>query len=295
MRFSDVKNFFLTLGEGVRKDWKASSIIVLSNLLSAFAISNFVLPYRFPDLGVTGLAFLSHYLFHISPSWVIFIGNALLLAWGWKNLSPRFVGLTIWSITSFSLALPIFILFPLPLPEDKFMAIVISGVLKGIAGGMTFNTGGSGGGTDIIAAVMRRRYGVEVGQLSIILNLFVLGLSLGVVGLGSVVYGVVGLYITGITLDNAMRSFDRRKQAFVITNIPDDVGHFIMSMGRGVTRLEGRGAYTGQERPVLLSLLEPRQVVQLKNFLQEKDSTAFVSICDASEVLGNGFKNWKAL
>ena len=295
MRFSDAKNFFLTLREGVRGNWKALLIIVLSNLLSAFAVSYFVLPYRFPDLGLTGLAFLSHYLFRISPSWVIFIGNLLLLAWGWKNLNLRFLGQTICSITVFSTALPIFIRFPLPLPEDKFMAIVISGVLKGIAGGMVFNTGGSGGGTDIIAAVMRRRHGIEIGQLSMVLNLFVLGLSLGVVGLSSVVYGVVGLYVLGTTLDNVMHSFDRRKQAFIITNIPDEVGLFITSTGRGVTRLEGRGVYTGQARPVLIALLEARQVVQLKKFLQEKDPMAFVSICDAAEVLGRGFKSWKAL
>ena len=108
-------------------------------------------------------------------------------------------------------------------------------------------------------------------------------------------YGAVGLYIFGITVDNVMRKFDRRKQAFIITNVPDEVSSFITSKGKGVTRIEGRGAYTGQPRPVLISLLEPSQVVQLKAFLQEKDPKAFVSICDATEVLGQGFKSWKSL
>jgi uncharacterized membrane-anchored protein YitT (DUF2179 family) len=146
-----------------------------------------------------------------------------------------------------------------------------------------------------VAVVLRRRHGIEVGQFSIAVNLFILALSLGVVGLDAVVYGVVGLYILGITVDNVMRKFDRRKQAFIITNHPDEVGAFITSMRRGVTRLEGKGVYTGQPRPVLISLLEPRQVVQLKSFLQEKDPRAFVSICDATEVLGQGFKSWKTL
>ena len=123
----------------------------------------------------------------------------------------------------------------------------------------------------------------------------IFGLSIGVVGLEAVVYGAVGLYVNGVTLDNVTRSFDKRKQAFIITNSPDEVSHFITSKGKGVTRLEGRGGYTGQSRPVLISLLEPRQVVQLKRFLKEKDPHAFVSICDATEVLGQGFKSWRSL
>jgi uncharacterized membrane-anchored protein YitT (DUF2179 family) len=92
-----------------------------------------------------------------------------------------------------------------------------------------------------------------------------------------------------------MHSFDRRKQAFIITNIPDEVSHFITSKGKGVTLIEGKGGFTGESRPVLISLLEPRHILQLKTFLKEKDPKAFVSICDASEVLGQGFKSWKTL
>ncbi|MDR2174957.1 MAG: YitT family protein [Synergistaceae bacterium] len=283
------------LFRGIRGEWKAVLVIILGNIVTAFAVINFTLPYRFPDMGVSGLAVLSNYLFGISPSWVIFSGNMLLLVWGWKNLNPRFLGLTVCSIVVFSVFMPIFRTVPLPLSQDRFMAAVISGVLKGGAAGMIFNVGGSGGGTDIIAMVLRRRRGIEVGQFSIFVNLVILTLSLGVVGLDSVVYGVVSLYIYGVTLDSATHKFDRRKQAFIITNIPDEVSLFITSKGKGVTRIEGRGVYTGEPRPVLISLLEPRHVLQLKKFLQEKDPKAFVSICDATEVLGKGFKSWQSL
>ena len=89
------------------------------------------------------------------------------------------------------------------------------------------------------------------------INFVLLGFSIGVVGLEAVVYGAVGLYVNSITVDNVNHSFDRRKQAFIITNIPDEVSHFINEHGRGVTRLEGRGGYTGQVRPVLITLLSP--------------------------------------
>jgi Uncharacterized conserved protein len=100
----------------------------------------------------------------------------------------------------------------------------------------------------------------------------ILALSFFVVGLDSAIYGAVGLYVFGIVLDNTTRSFDRRKQAIIITNIPDEVSAYInLTLHRGVTRLDGMGGYSKQPRPVLLTLLEPRQAMQLKKFLAEHD------------------------
>ena len=294
-----MKNFFLSLYTHtvkiIKEDWKAVLVIIIASLIQAFAVNYFTLHYRFPDLGVSGIAVLTNYMFGISPNWVILTGNILLVWWAHKDLNIRFLVLTLLAIMTFSTGLSIFDEYPLPLPDDKFMATVIVGVLKGTAGGLMLNVGGSGGGTDILAAALRRRYGIEIGRFSIFINFFILGLSIGVIGLESVVYGAVGLYVNGITVDSVTHSFDKRKQAIIITNIPDEVSSFITSLGKGVTRIEGKGAYTGQERPILFTLLSPRHVVMLKKFLKEKDERAFVSICDASEVLGKGFKSWKSL
>ena len=289
------RKFFTLAYALITSEWKAVAVIIIASLLQAFAVNYFTLHYKFPDLGVSGVAVLTNYAFGISPNWVILIGNIILVTWAWRDLNLRFLGLSLVAIFTFSAGLSIFALYPLALPDDKFMATVITGLIKGFGGGMMFNAGGSSGGTDIIAAALRRRYGIEVGRFSIFINMFILALSVGVVGLESVVYGAVGLYVNGVTMDNVTRSFDRRKQAIIITNKPDEVSHFINEHGRGVTRLEGRGGYTGQPRPVLITLLDPRQVVLLKRFLKEHDERAFVSICDAAEVLGQGFKSWRSL
>lgn len=279
----------------IKEDWKAVLTIIIASSIQAFAVNYFTLHYRFPDLGVSGIAVLTNYMFGISPNWVILTGNIILVLWAWRYLNVRFLALTLIAIFTFSTMLSIFALYPLPLPDDKFMATVITGLMKGTAAGLMFNVGGSGGGTDILGAALRRRYGIEIGRFTMLINFFILGLSIGVVGLEAVVYGAVGLYVNGITLDNVTRSFDKRKQAIIITNIPDEVSKYINSMHKGVTRLEGKGGYTGQTRPVLITLLEPRQVVYLKRFLKEKDENAFVSIVDAAEVLGKGFKSWRSL
>ena len=276
-------------------EWHAVVIVILASALQAFAVNYFTLHYRFPDLGVSGIAVLTNYVFGISPSWVILCGNVLLAFWARKDLNLHFLYLTMIAVFTFSALLEVFAHYPLPLPDDKFMATVITGLLKGFGLGLMLRVGGSSGGTDIIGVALRRRYGIEIGRFSMFINFFILGLSIGVVGLEAVVYGAVGLYVNGITTDNVTRSFDRRKQAIIITNIPDEVSRFINEHGRGVTRLEGKGGYTGQSRPVLFTLLSPGQVVTLKRFLKEHDEKAFVSICDASEVLGKGFKSWRSL
>jgi len=260
------------------------------------AVVLFVLPNRFPDLGVSGIAVLSNYVFGISPAWVILISNALLMAWAWKELSPRFVLWTAWAVVLFSLLLKAFEFVPVPLIGDKFMAAMVSGVIRGLGAGIVFRVGGSTGGLDIPGMALRKRYGIEMGQFSIYINLGILVLSFFVIGLEAAIYGAVGLYVFGIVLDNTTRAFDRRKQALIITNIPDEVSAYInLTLRRGVTRLDGIGGYSKQSRPVLITLLEPRQAISLKRFLAENDPNAFMSMTDAAEVVGKGFKSWKSL
>ena len=292
---SYIRRFFRLAFALISTEWQAVTVVILASALQAFAVNYFTLHYHFPDLGVSGIAVLTNYVFGISPSWVILIGNLALAFWARKDLNLHFLGLTLTAVFTFSTMLSVFALYPLPLPDDKFMATVITGLLKGFAGGFMLKVGGSGGGTDIIGVALRKRYGIEIGRFSMFINFFILGLSIGVVGLEAVVYGAVGLYVNGVTTDNVTRSFDKRKQAIIITNSPDEISRFINEHGRGVTRFEGRGGYTGQERPVLFTLLSPGQVVQLKRFLKEHDENAFVSISDASEVLGKGFKSWRSL
>jgi uncharacterized membrane-anchored protein YitT (DUF2179 family) len=280
----------------MKDEWRTFLAVTAGVSLQALAVVLFVLPNRFPDLGVSGIAVLSNYVFGVSPAWGILAGNTLLMIWAWKELSPRFVLWTAWAVVLFSLLLKVFEFVPVPLIGDKFMAAMVSGAIRGLGAGMVFRVGGSTGGLDIPGMALRKRYGIEMGQFSIYINMGILALSFFVVGLDSAIYGAVGLYVFGIVLDNTTRSFDRRKQAIIITNIPDEVSAYInLTLHRGVTRLDGMGGYSKQPRPVLLTLLEPRQAMQLKKFLAEHDPKAFMSVVEASEVLGKGFKSWKSL
>lgn len=292
----EVRSMLHRLFRDIRKEWRSFLGVTLGVAIQSFAVVLFVLPNRFPDLGVSGIAVLSNYVFGISPSWVILVLNALLMMWAWKELSPRFVLWTAWAVVLTALLLKLFEFIPIPVIEDKFMAATVSGVVRGFGGGLVFLVGGSTGGLDIPAVSVQKRYGVEIGQFSISINMAILALSFFVVGLDATIYGAASLYIYGLVLDSTTRSFDRRKQAFVVTSIPETVSRYVNhTLERGTTHIRATGGYSGQERTIVITFLEPKEVVQLKRYLAVNDPGAFMSVSDAAEVLGKGFKSWKNL
>lgn len=134
MNFSTLKAGFRSISErifrDVKEEWRAFVAVTAGVSLQALAVVLFVLPNRFPDLGVSGIAVLSNYVFGISPAWVILAANTLLMIWAWKELSPRFVLWTAWAVVLFSLLLKAFEFVPVPVIGDKFMAAMVSGVIR---------------------------------------------------------------------------------------------------------------------------------------------------------------------
>lgn len=266
----------------------------IGTLLMCFGIMALTIPYRFPDTGVTGLAILSNYIWGLSPAWIIAILNTFLFIWGWRQLSPRFVLWTIYVVALTTAGLKLFGLFHYPLIEETLLAAILGGVIKGLGIGLVLRDGSSTGGTDIVAVALRKRYGVDVGMYNFYINIFVLIGSYFVVGLEGVLYGGVMLYTEGIVIDSVLRSFDRRKQLFIITSRVDETKRFIIDeLGKGATVLQGEGAYSSESRPVIMTALSRRRMVEVKRFLAENDPAAFVIVADAAEVLGEGFRSWK--
>ncbi len=262
----------------------------------AFGIMSLTIPYRFPDSGVSGIAVLSSYAFGISPAWVVGILNLVLLLWGLRELSPRFIGWTVYCVIVLTVLLKLFEGMPYPLLNERLLVAILAGTVKGLGSGLVLRSGSSLGGTDILVVALRKRYGVEVGQFTFYINLVILGVSIFIVGLEGAIYGLVSIFANALVTDNVLRSFDRRRQVIVVSNTPHETGEFIMSeLHRGVTFLHAEGGYTHQEKPALLCVLTPRQTMDLKRYLSTSDPKAFMIVSDASEVLGRGFKNWKAL
>ena len=295
MKWSPRKTILRALS-ATRKELPTFALMTFGTSIVAFGIMSLTIPYRLPDSGVSGIAVLTNYAFGISPAWVVGVANIILLAWGMKELSVRFVGWTVYAVVLLTALLKLFEGIPYPHLDELLLVAILAGVVKGLGGGLVLRSGSSLGGTDILVVALRKRYGMEVGRFTFYINLVILGVSVFIVGLEGAIYGLVSIFVNGLVLDNVLRSFDRRRQVFVISNRPKEIADFIIrELHRGVTILHGEGGFTHEKRSALLCVLTPRQTMDLKRFLSVNDPKAFMIVSDASEVLGRGFKSWTAL
>ena len=280
----------------VLSEWSTFVISTLGSLLYTIGVIGFTLPYRFPDAGVMGIAIILKYTIGLAPSISSLIANVILLAWGGRELSKRFVAWTIYNVLLISFLLEALNFVQFPVVNDMFLVAIAGGIIKGVGGGLIFRTGVSGGGMDIVIAVLRKRYGIEVGRYSFYINMVILGVSMGIVGLEKMLYGFVASYVSGQTMDSVLSSFDKRRLVLIMAKDTKPVVKYISDeLHRGSTVLYGEGGFSGEERPTIMCLLTPRQTMVLKRYLAKNQPRSFMVVSEASEVLGNGFKHWKQI
>lgn len=266
----------------------------LGVVIFSLGVVCFTLPYEFPDIGVIGIAVILKYSMGFSPALTNLAINAMLLLWGGRQLSKRFIAWTVYNTVLLSLTLQVLSNIDVPYVTDTFLVAVAGGLIKGVGLGMVFRTGGSSGGTDIVVAVLRKKLGVEVGRYTFYLNMLILSASVGIVGLEKVLFGFVACYIMGQAMDNVISSFDKRRLVFIVAKETRQIVDYISEeLPRGSTVLYGEGGYTHERRDTVMCLLTARQAMELKRYLAINFPSAFMVITEASEVLGNGFKRWK--
>ncbi|MDO5562719.1 MAG: YitT family protein [Synergistaceae bacterium] len=291
-----IKYFYQKALIHVKNEFSTFFFSSLGILIYTIGVIGFTVPYHFPDSGVMGIALIFKYTMGFSPALFTLLANAVLVLWGGRELSKRFILWTIYNIILLSFLLEALSGLKLPHIDDMFLVSVASGIIKGLGIGMVFRTGTCSGGLDIVTAVLRKRYGVEVGKYGFYINTFIISASYGTVGLEKVLFGFVATYISGQTLDNVLASFDKRRLIFVISAKEDEapiLKYVTEELGRGATIIESRGGYTGEGRTNVMCLLSPRQTMELKRHLAQSYPKSFMVVSEASEVLGRGFKRWK--
>ena len=278
----------------VLSEWSTFVISTIGSLLYTIGVIGFTLPYRFPDAGVMGIAIILKYAIGLAPSITSLVANVFLLLWGGRELSKRFVAWTIYNVLLISFLLEALSFVQFPIVNDMFLVAIAGGIIKGVGGGMVFRTGVSMGGMDIVIAVLRKRYGIEVGRYSFYINMVILGVSIGIVGLEKMLYGFVASYVSGQTTDSVLSSFDKRRLVLIMAKDTKPVVKYISDeLHRGSTVLYGEGGFSGEARPTIMCLLTPRQTMVLKRYLAKSHPKSFMVVTEASEVMGKGFKHWK--
>jgi uncharacterized membrane-anchored protein YitT (DUF2179 family) len=271
-------------------------LVVAGALLQAAAIRLFLVPANLVSGGISGLAqLINHYL-----GWpigvMIFVGNAPIFLLGWRYMGGRRFALrTALAVLAVSFFTD-FLAFYLPakgLTQDLALNSLYGGLVSGVGFGLVYCGQGTSGGSDILARILNHWRGIPLSQSYLItdaLIMFAAGLTFS---WENALYALVMLYVSGIVAGAVTEGSNVVRTALIVTSTPGPVTEKILhEMERGVTVLEGQGAYTGTERTVLYCVISRAEVAQIKTLVREADPKAFMVIGEAHEALGEGFRAW---
>jgi uncharacterized membrane-anchored protein YitT (DUF2179 family) len=270
--------------------------ILAGALVQALAMRLFLIPAQLVSGGVSGIAQLINYYIHWPIGLMVFVGNIPLFILGWQYLGgPRFALRTALSVAAFSFLTDFLVIFiPTGIVHDLVLNCLYGGVLLGIGLGLVYRGKGTSGGSDILGRILNHRVGVSISQSYLITDTAVILAAGFVFGWENALYALVTTYVSGLAAEMALEGSDVFRTALIVTACPDKVAQDIMSLlERGVTILDGTGAYTGQARPVLYCVISRSEVSRIKEIVKQADPKAFMVIGMAHEALGEGFRPLK--
>ena len=275
---------------------RSCGIITLGAVIYALAFDWFVAPNQIAMGGVTGLAQIVNALVPVLPVGVLSIlVNVPLFLAGWRLLGGRLLVSSLYAMAVSSLAIDVIAWMHTFPPMDPILATLYGGAGMGVGRGLVFSQGATTGGTDIIGKLLKLKFPwLPIGKLVMIPDMVVVILAAVVFGtVNAALYGLIQMYLLSKVMDMILYGWDTSRVAYIITDRWEETVQGLLDMNRGVTLLQGKGAYTGAEKQVLLVAFRQREIVPIKRMLREIDPKAFFIVCDAHEILGEGFGDYQ--
>ena len=278
---------------------QAASFVIITLAAAVYALC-FVWCFEPNNIafgGITGVAQIINHFIPAAPVGVtVIVLNIPLFLLGWRLLGGKLLLGSLYAMFVSSVFIDLFTPLYDWQPMDPILACIFGGLLLGGSLGFVFQQGATTGGTDLAARLLKLRLTwLPMGKLIMAVDLVVIVLvALVYQTLNTMLYGLVSLYISSIAMDGILYGMDQAKVAYVISDKNDDIANVLVKdLDRGVTILQGKGAYTGTEKQVLMCAFKQREIASIKNLVKEIDPDAFLIVCPAHEVLGEGFRAYK--
>ncbi|QJD81853.1 YitT family protein [Cohnella herbarum] len=244
-----------------------------------------LIPEKLLSSGVSGVAMVIGYLSGWNIGWLYFALNVPILLWGYRILGKRFIVLSM--VTVVSTAFFLQVIPEIKLTDDRLLASVFGGVLVGLGTTVSLRYGGSSGGFDIIASIISRYRDLPIGILTVLLNTFVVA-ALGFLkdDWNAALYSMLSIYLTGKIID-AVHTPHHKVTAFIVTNHTQELASRLLKIPRGVTIIKTRGAFTSEERDMLMTVTTRYELAHLRKMIKEVDAKAFVNVVQTIDVIGD--------
>ena len=277
------------------KKFKDFILLNIGLFLVAAGIYYFLVPNNLAAGGVSGLAMVINQYLPTVPIGALMLGmNLVLFVAAVIFIDRGFAAKTVYS--SFALSGMIWLMelvYPInaPIIDDLLIQLLFGIIISAVGMGIVFNQNGSTGGTDIIAKIINKYFHIPIGKGLLAADFFITlfaGITFGPkIGM----YALLGVFINGFAIDMVIDGFNVVKQVFIITEKGEEVKDFIMvKMERGATIYNATGAYTGEKKEVITTVISQKEFVRLKNYINGIDKKAFITVSSVHEVLGEGFK-----
>lgn len=283
-------------------------LIIAAAFLQALSLRLFFIPADLASGGVSGVSQLINHFTGWPIGLMILIGNIPLFLLGWRFLGGHHFALrTATAVLAYSLFTDLLLRTPLFGPDgagtalindlqgDIFLSSLYGAIVSGIGYGLVYRARGTSGGSDILARILNHWRGVPMTQSYLMVDTAVILGAGFVFGWKEALYAMIALYVSGLAAETTLEGGGTVRTAMIVTSKPNAVSQRVLDdLLRGVTVLQGTGAFTGAERPILYVVITRAEVVTLKAIVREVDPAAFMVIGHAHEALGEGFRSLKS-
>ncbi len=294
---------FITKEKFLSNEWLSTyAYLILGSIIFAVSDILFVVPYKLAPGGVYGIATVLNTMFNWKISYCTFAMEIPLVILGTVILGPRFgiktivsisiILVTVWLMETYiSVGYPKVIL-------DPMLNSIVAGVFYGISIGLIFKSRATSGGSDIIAMIFAKFTKLSLGKLVMIIDGIIVLFTLvqptetGAIGWEFAIYSLIIIYIEGKIIDMVVSGASYHKTVMIVSDHYESIAAKIKNdLMRGATILSGTGAYSGQERKMVYSVMSRRELEILKLHIKEIDPDAFVNVTEANEIIGKGFQS----
>lgn len=269
-------------------------LYVAGTAISAVAINFFLSANEISPGGLAGISTALNFIFGIPSGLVLFVLNVPILIIGYKKLGALFILKTGFASISLSVMLDITAKLLPVIIMDKILASVFGGILLGLGMSLVMLRGATTGGVDIIAKLINKKIPhLSIGRIILLFDgIVIIFAAVAYKNIQSALYSVIAMYASTKIIDTMIYGADMGKIVYAVTAEHENIGLAINErLERGVTLLPAFGAYTGENRTMLMCTVRRHEAAAVCSIIREFDKKAFVVICDAGEVIGEGFKN----
>lgn len=263
--------------------------IIIGATLYSVGLEIFLIPNHLIDGGVVGISIMANHFIYVPLGILTFVLNIPFFVIGYKQIGKTFAFSTTFSVICYSIGVSI--LKPIPgITQDILLASVFGGIIVGLGIGIIIRSGGSTDGTEVVAIILDKRINFSLGEIIMFFNFFILTTAGFIFGWDRAMYSLIAYFIAIKVIDVVVEGIDESKAVIIISDNHKDISEAIMDrLGRGITFLDGKGGYKGENKNVIYVVISRLEISKLKTIVKDFDEDALITI-GSVETSGKSYK-----